>query len=455
LIALWDGASVRGRGGTADVVGWMLEGRTEGDASIPISLFEPADRSPVLHLHSRRPDAADVPREPPRLLLPATGESDEAASAQPIPIAPGKRLPRVRAFQLLDTLNLEIGSVPDPGPEPDLAELGEVPEAIRRLSARRQAVDELGIRYKRQRLAALRYLTALGGVAVASLFAFGALRPKESVDHPDLYFGFLFVYLALGAVSIGVFYLLQGVPLRDRRITRAMAEGLGFERKHLDYRATAEGLRVQTAWLIAGVQARVSDSLLLKLVSDSGWIRNALGVSHLENGDPPLTATREERVRWTLEHWIHAQERYFAQARSRDERRLRVLRRVAGTLFGLAIACSLATLVDHWDRELLGHKVRDAWSTVLLTADVLFLSAAAVAHYFDRALLEENVRQFTWGEHLYRDQRLRVEECLRPGSLDLDLATRIIEDLGKAAMLESSLWLMFHRARPTQGIRLG
>ena len=98
-----------------------------------------------------------------------------------------------------------------------------------------------------------------------------------------------------------VFFLAgTGVVLLSRRRE--------WQRKYLDYRALAEGLRVQSYWRRAGIVDLHSpvfahDNFMQKQDVELGWIRNVMRSASLEGLLDPA-ATGPEQVDAVIREWI-------------------------------------------------------------------------------------------------------------------------------------------------------
>ncbi|MEJ0008422.1 MAG: hypothetical protein WDM77_19190 [Steroidobacteraceae bacterium] len=84
---------------------------------------------------------------------------------------------------------------------------------------------------------------------------------------------------------------------------------LDAQGRYLDYRALAEGLRVQFYWRLAGLTDNASSSYLRKQLDELRWIREALRATGAV--PPPLSA----RADLALKCWIHGQADYYATPR--------------------------------------------------------------------------------------------------------------------------------------------
>ena len=76
-----------------------------------------------------------------------------------------------------------------------------------------------------------------------------------------------------------------------------LARKYNYENRYQDYRALAEGLRVQEAWFAAGLTNDPVDSSYLRMQqSELQWIRMALSCAYLLTRDEALTRRARRRT---------------------------------------------------------------------------------------------------------------------------------------------------------------
>ena len=124
--------------------------------------------------------------------------------------------------------------------------------------------DWLAIHFQRRVLLSMRALYTLAALMGIAFAAYDNLPAQDNM---------IFVFLLLFALGGSV------VLLANRR---------GWHRKYLDYRALAEGLRVQSYWYRAGLSLSgdaefARDNFLQKQDVELGWVRNVMRSAELEN----------------------------------------------------------------------------------------------------------------------------------------------------------------------------
>jgi hypothetical protein len=164
------------------------------------------------------------------------------------------------------------------------------------LSLREQyaAADALASYFQRWTNITVYLLGALVFVASIAFAYHSTLAPPEARRNPWS----LALYLVLLAIAGGV---------------HSLAEHWKFHSKFLDYRAVAEGLRVQFFWCLGGVRKSTADHYLRWQQSELEWIRHvlrpwALPLTALQ---PMLSQHKNENLLLVRQLWIERQADYF------------------------------------------------------------------------------------------------------------------------------------------------
>jgi hypothetical protein len=242
LIAIWDGKDTNHRAGTARVIEYRRRGMPEELDGIVLprnALLSPADNDLIYEIScNRRPGNSDGNSD---------GNGNGAQPPQPLPpprfVAGGKVHGDGWPYQLRATLagigefNRDVEKFSadidrtgrrlcPPSPYP-------IPERLQFLDGLFTAADWLGRHFRAHFVRALALRYSLWAVMATLLIVF----KKESEELP----GLLLMSGVLIAFAFGA-------------LLARMARRGAWHRKYLDYRALAEGLRVEYYWEIAGVR---------------------------------------------------------------------------------------------------------------------------------------------------------------------------------------------------------
>ncbi len=227
-----------------------------------------------------------------------------------------------------------------------------------------------------------------------------------------------------------------------------LGEKRQWHRKYLDYRALAEGLRVQLYWSLAGVidvhSAEFAyDNFLQKQDVDLGWIRHVMrNASLLRSGsqEPP-----EEWVDWVIGQWVGTdaagggQLSYYRKKEIEKSDRFRRTTRL-GTLslwVGILIAAVLVTM----GTDLSGFQRQ----VLLVLMGILPLMAGIRDAYSHKKAEKELIKQYRFMRGIFANARRLLDS-----SDDIGFRRRVLKALGNAALEEDAEWILMHRERPLE-----
>ncbi len=461
LLALWDGVekAVEATGGTAQIVGYRLRGLPSTTSSNPLDVI---DAGPLIHVSTSRTGSARRVDRPAatRVLMPAVSDDSPAeargprhggAASETRLDKPLASTPIAIGLRHLDTYNrlaLELARR-DPSAfalreDDPVSDERLLPGGLVGVRILRQHVtaDRLAIQFYGWRR---RVLTALSVIVVVAVTFFAMY--EHLVDEQAW---MLEAYLGAQIVGWAVYLLAKQ---RD------------FHNKHLDYRALAEGLRVQFFWYLAGIDEDVSDHYLRKQRSELEWLRDALRTQLLlQHWDTPPDAapaptgpTRETIEKWLLPRWVEIQCGFFKRAALRDHRKILRRGRWVNGLVGAAFVMTLVMLALRlgWEPKWFDvHVQTEALKHVLLVLMVVVPTiAAALGGYSKQMAFAPQAKRYQWMAALFDRARRRLEDALRAN--DLSTARRLFLELGTEALGENGDWVMMHRERELEAPSAG
>jgi hypothetical protein len=262
------------------------------------------------------------------------------------------------------------------------------------------------------------------------------------------------------AVAMGLVFILyaefSGPPLLLYLFLALFATGFVFHaigrrrewhRKYLDYRALAEGLRVQLYWNLAGVVETQSavfayDNFLQKQDVDLGWIRHVMRSASLWR-DRTL-APDQGWVAWVIGQWVgrSAGEGQFAYYSRKSVQQAESYRRTtrlsALSLWaGILIASALAVAAERISV--------DARHVLLILTGVLPLMAGVRDAYSHKRAERELIKQYRFMSKVFSNAGRLLE-----GNADPAFQRRVLKAVGNAALEEHAEWILMHRERPLE-----
>lgn len=420
LLALWDSVDLGLTGGTAAVVDFKLGRKLDPHAPRKKRL-DPPEYGPVYHLVTPR-QQNPMPvgaMSAIQTIFPASwGAKDDAGRAW------------TEVLERIEHFNAEICSA---GPRlikgmaearRSESEEAELPAYCRPLLDHYAAAEALARRYQARRRWSLRALFALAVAGVGTFVVYDDVFRHASWAHWML-------YLYVGFFAAGYLIFLIGRRFR-------------FEKNYLDYRALAEGLRVQIHWTLAGVGAHAADHYLRNQRSELDWILAAM-----RNCCLPLAESSAQtpalgilNVRYVRDTWVHNQEDYFERAARRNERGQSRVDRLSAALVAITLAASVLLAFTH-DRIAEYPWVHNSFTIGI----VLFLAiAGALKGYAEKLGLAEESKQYHLMNGFFRRAEEHLEPLIKEGRLVE--ARAMLFEVGKEALRENGDWVLMHRARP-------
>lgn len=421
LLAIWDGRPSEALGGTAQIVRFHMDGIPPGLVERRHSRFVSLDtgnESLLYHIACSRSDGADEIQAPLPPLRPLQSRwiTDQGASAGDAGIPREFR----RMFLNMQQFNADAvssaGNVGDAGASsPDVA-------ATETLFA---VADRLAIHFQKRVLSAMR-----------GLYVLAVLMGIAFVCYSDLPTGVPYVG---DAIYVFVVLFAAGVWLAW------LARRREWHRKYIDYRALAEGLRVQGYWQRAGIGADESgafahDNFLQKQDIELGWIRNVMRAAAVgATIAPPARDVAAVVGEWIGDPEGDGQLAYYARKAEQRSRAHRDTQVLAQILLGIVIAASMFLALFHpW-------LAPDTTSSVVALMGVLAILAAARESYAYRKADKELIKQYQYMRGIFASARRQLDAARDPeGQRD------ILHALGDAALAEHAEWALMHRERPPE-----
>ncbi|MGH8320008.1 MAG: hypothetical protein ACREUL_18890 [Steroidobacteraceae bacterium] len=404
LLALWDGRQTASQAGTAAVVNMKLQ----GPSGIPEAGLRPLDAEdggPVYHVHAPRAGETGHSPKKPEWLFPQ--ESDQGLFQTLC-----RRLERFNCESLRRSL---IDHLPQAAASL-LPEIASRSAGERALATAFAAADLYARHYQRLTKLVLR-LTLLFAALLALIF--------------ELY-AEVFPWRALPAGYLAAFASLTAILLWQSR--------RDVQGRYLDYRALAEGLRVQFYWRLAGLHDSASSSYLRKQADELRWIREALRAAAALA--PPQTAHPE----LALKYWVGGQAAYYADRAHSQRKRLHLFERGSQAFMGAGLLAT-ATLVAFW-YALESLPAWHHWIVVLM--GFAPIGAALWETYAERLGLRTQVNQYVRFAGIFRRARRFADQLDRkPSHHDRHHALiALLRELGREALMENGDWVLLHRERP-------
>lgn len=455
LIALWDGEETHKVGGTSQIVRYKLQGlerlvsyensKNGGPRyeSYGRSLLSPEECGPVVHVRTPREGsaAADVQdNEQPKRMYPAAFPHERQAHQYYDALF--RRIENFNRDLKKRKLHEQSGCAGKLAPAAEMDHLewsAKYPEPFYEVATSMAST------------AREETISAMTRIHVCIFAAVVCFDTAAHLALPEPYQAIRALFL-IGAIL----FTLEAIR-RDAMVKKKRSQDM-----YQDYRALAEGLRIQMFWNVGGLDESVADYYLGKYRTELDWIRNALRNWNLSAGRRPASAPDLQLV---LERWVKHQSAYFAKRSDehrlkRLEERVRWLVLAAFGVGGLLLAAdAVEAVMRPFAERLAGHPLlvhgvgwmNREWPTrgvLLILIATLLVAAGMVKHYSESMAYAEHVKQSVRMHSLYRWAQSLVEEAIEEGRTER--AQAVLRDLGIAALEENSEWVFLHRERPVE-----
>jgi hypothetical protein len=238
-----------------------------------------------------------------------------------------------------------------------------------------------------------------------------------------------------------------------------------YQKRFQDYRALAEGLRVQFFWSLLGLRDNVEDCYLPNQQGELDWICRALRCwrerDEKSMANPPLSPEQLKAHKdLACRRWIKDQFHYFAEiAGPREERKGKRCKRCGAILLWLSLVFAFG--LGGWEASDFirarmgtlptadaGPHLHDGENALVVAIGVLLVGAAAVIAYGEKMAFAEHARQYAATGVLFRNAFDQLTDApLAPAE-----AMKLFRELGEDALRENGDWLLLHRDRPLEVI---
>lgn len=436
LIALWDGGTGSGPGGTADVVTRFREGVQTNDLFLP-------DAGPVIHILTQRQRmdfaiaANSVGSVSYLPACPAGIENDGESNRW------GSILGRVNQFNS-DAANEGVNCDPSVS-----GTCGTLPSEVVKESC--QSADR-----SKADLASDLFL-------VADSISMKAQKKRDSIFKGLLALGALAILMAQVYSNVFSYPLVLGAALALSSfgfIWYALVAGHQLEQRYLDYRALAEACKVQYFWKLAGIPDCASEHFLRLQRDELEWIRQAIQTTELGRA-PAFDSSIESRLRHLRDVWIDDQVSYFLGSGGLRDGKAAFNRqkdsawsKIGRNLFLIGMGFTFLTLVFHGFFVDPSNEVH-SWilKCLILGYSLIFGAAALTKVYQQTRAFAEHAKQYHRMGLTMQLARTRLDEALDAG--DIPKAVSVIRSIGIEALAENGNWLLVHRDRPVSAQGIG
>jgi len=422
LLALWDGKHTTDLGGTGQVVRFhhddIMPGyTTTTSASQQMLIDDESDLVYHLVCSRNQPDGG-----PHKDLSPLEGwwytKDKEKPRSREIPQQHELIFHRSSEFST-DAIWFAKQIEAEKYPLFDEADKNNLPAGAENINRIFCVADWLAIYYQKRVLLSLRATHVLAFFMGLMFILYSDLKDWQY---------FMYAFLAFFVFAAAVQYV---------------AKRGGWHRKYLDYRALAEGLRVQYYWAAAGVTSEneskfTHDNFLQTQDPELGWIRNVMRVAGTRCDAVPFT--RPEGLHYVLREWIGDRESgqlgYFRKKTAERIKKNRLTERLA-LLSLLTSAVVVLAIIG------LGSNMSDDIRDPLMVAMGAMLLLVAIRQGYAFSTAEkELIKQYEFMLRIFDNAKRRLDK-----SEDDAERRQVLRALGGSSLDEHAEWILMHRDR--------
>lgn len=435
LIAIWDGR--RDEGHTSQVVKWQLEGIPK-HYILSLSLLDPVESGLVYHVATPREKDGYHPVEPFKFTGLPEKSSDQTNDKEDDFITEYRKiLSRMDTFNndyldLFPRLNLRKEKnksyvIPNEDQK-------NLPDTLRSLLDWYGVADTMSSHYQKLKVNTLSRLFWIVFFAVIFFEFYAHLWPDEYI---------LLMFYPILFISAG--------------ILNFCAKRLNWENKYQDYRALAEGLRVQFYWRFAGIQDSVADHYLHMQRTEMDWIRVAIKnlctiTREIRSSMDPSTPMKN--IELVVACWIGKKDAdpksqtgqyyYFNNKAPFNKKKSKSYDTLVLIFIVLSPLIALKLIVlQAWYSA--SHST--VHGLILATAFTLLI-AALLEGYSQKKAFSELYKRYGWMKSLFEKAMANMKDLIE--NKDLKKSRDLLKELGKEALVENGNWLLLHRERPLE-----
>ena len=426
LLTVWDGKNSDKLGGTAQVVQYFLSGAMPGlierRRGSRRYLLGSGDERLVCQIACSRdvPDGAPAtPLQPGQMLW--RTQTEISAVDAPMPRAFRTLFENMAEF---DDDCAKYRADIEKSMAADSITPGRETQQAQSINMLFRAADWMAVHFRQRVLLAMRMIYTLAAVMAIAFTIYDNLPDQDD---------FIYVFLLLFASGV---------------LISTIAKRRSWHRKYLDYRALAEGLRVQGYWHRAGISLTADpefaqDSLLQKQDIQLGWTRNVMRSAGLGrvtwSTDDPTMDLHEVIREWVGDAGNGGQLEYYRGKAVQRAQQLRFTETLgfASLFTGIGISIVLAALAHHLSA--------DTKNVLVVVMGIFSILAAVREAYAFKKADKELIKQYRFMQRIFGEARTALDL-----TNDVSEQRDILRALGEAALVEHAEWAVMHRQRPLE-----
>ncbi len=415
VIALWDGTPAPH--GEEHGTPAIIELCRHGPPTLSDDLLSSPETTPLIHIPVRR---LSRPDHKPKRIQETRQDKAYRKSAREF-----SRFNVAAKKNRIANAENHAGSIKSLMPLDEQSRLGQVGNPLVRFFA---DADSLSVKLRRKRDLAVRVVSV--AVVIGAFCQAAFTTGKEML--------WLIAYGAAAALGYGLYLSIFRLPLSQ------------IGDRYIEYRAIAEGLRIQFFWQVTGIHHGVAEEYQQLVKTEVGWVREALRniqflVAPLWQWEPPSSYVPARINIGRL--WVDGQEQYYLGTPQRPGKALQC-KIAAGRIellanVALTFALLLVGVAAMASMMLMPVQIKIAASAFSTS---FFLLGGVIKGYASAMGYAEQSVSYELMGALFRNARSTLEKNAGNEAIE----EQCLFTLGKFALDENASWLLMHRKNAFQ-----
>ena len=235
-----------------------------------------------------------------------------------------------------------------------------------------------------------------------------------------------------------------------------------YENKYYDYRALAEGLRVQFFWKLMRSKENTYDHYLRKYRGEMDWIfqtiRNVCMDANQEISQN-LSLCKKGELEIIQRRWVKDQETFFVKKVPEKEQKIRWQERITlcffcaamATVLGFFIVKAIVVYQEGSFKDFINMEdiqQGNVYYPFAFLIDIFLAIGAALAIYVEKRAFADELRQYQRMMVLYSRASRFMEKYIAEN--DIAGAEKLTIELGKEALIQNGDWYIIQRSKPLE-----
>jgi hypothetical protein len=224
-----------------------------------------------------------------------------------------------------------------------------------------------------------------------------------------------------------------------------------YDKKHEDYRAIAEGIRIQYYWSLYGIPKNVIDYYLHKHRSELLWIRHCIRnitvYTRTEFIAKKNINSTNNNTQLILEEWVEKQSNWLKEKSLFFKKKSKRYELISNVFFIITIISSiLLVLVSIFlenDGQYLNISTELIHHTIVVCIGISLAIMGTMKSYPDKMVYSDLSKQYKQMSVIFNIAKEQIHKNSDPQNREK--ISTILEKLGEEALLENTEWIINHR----------